>query len=61
MNDFISFLQNLLGEYHPVMDNTGLIPSGFAGVDWSYLVRAAVFLLVVYSLFRILGGLVCKM
>ncbi len=61
MNEFISFLSGLLGEYSPVVDSTGVIPAGFAGVDWPYLVRALVFVVVIYSLLRVIGGLLCKM
>lgn len=61
MNDFISFLSNLLGNYTPVVDSSGVIPPGLAGCDWPYIVRAALFLVLIYSIFRILGGLICKM
>lgn len=61
MNDFIRFIENLLGVYTPVVDSSGVIPSGFSGVDWPYMVRALIFVIVIYSVFRIIGGLICKM
>lgn len=58
-----AFFDILLGEYTPVtyeVDGITVIASGFAGVDWTYLVRAFAFLLAFYCIFRIVGGLLCK-
>ena len=55
------FLDSLLGTYTPIVDSNGIIPAGFAGVDWAYLVRALVFTLVLYAILRIIGGIVCRM
>lgn len=60
MNDFIIFLTNLLGDYVPISDTAGNIPYGMAGVDFSYVFRGIVFCIVIYSVFRILGGVICK-
>lgn len=60
MEGFIQFLQNLLGTYTPVVNTEGIIPSGMAGVDWPYVIRAVIFMIVLWSMFRILGGLICK-
>lgn len=54
------FFRILLGDYTPVtyvVDGVSVVASGSAGVDWSYIVRAAAFLLVVYSVFRLIGGI----
>lgn len=55
------FLDTLLGTYTPVTNPDGLIPPGLAGVDVAYCIRAVVFLIVLYAVLRILGGLICKM
>lgn len=52
------FFRILLGDYTPityVVDGATVVAAGAAGVDWSYLVRAGAFLLVVYSAFRLIG------
>lgn len=61
VNTFITFMQSLLGVYTPVVDSSGSIPAGLAGCDWPYIFRALVFCIVLYSLFRTLGGMLCKM
>lgn len=63
MSTIKQFLDNLLGVYTPITfisDGNEVIPPGFAGVDWPYLVRALVFLLILWSIFRILGGIICR-
>lgn len=60
----IQFLNNLLGTYTPVsynVDGVTYIADGMAGVDWPYCVRAIVFIIVLYAVFRILGGMLCRM
>lgn len=60
MNEFISFLNSLFGTYTPVVDGSGVIPSGMAGVDFPYIFRALLFVIVVYSVFKLLGGIITK-
>ena len=58
-----AFMDTLLGNYTPItyVDNgVTVIASGCAGVDWTYIVRAVAFLLVLYSVFRLVGALFCK-
>lgn len=58
-----AFMDILLGPYTPntyVDNGVTIIASGFAGVDWTYVVRAAAFLLVLYSVFRLVGVLFCR-
>ena len=58
-----AFMDILLGTYTPntyVDNGVTIIASGCAGVDWCYIVRAVAFLLVLYSVFRLVGGLFCK-
>ena len=37
-----------------------IIPAGLAGVDWSYVITGLVFVVVVYCLFKTLGGMICR-
>jgi len=37
-----------------------VVAAGVAGIDWLYILTAAFFLIVVYSFFRILGGVLCR-
>ena len=58
-----SFFDSVLGVYTPVtvtIDGVTTALSGFAGVDWPYLVRAAAFLLCLWCVFRLLGGLLIR-
>lgn len=66
-----SFLSSFLGYYsatsyeYPVLTDMGyvityVIPSGLAGVDFAYLTRAALLLILVYCTFKLLGGIVCR-
>ena len=63
-NSIASFMQSLFGVYSPVgyEDATGtfIVASGFAGVDWPYILGVCLFCLIVYCLFRLLGGLIWK-
>lgn len=57
------FLNVLLGVYSPpsyIVDGVTIIPAGMAGVDWEYMIRALLFIVVLYSLFRLIGGLLCR-
>ena len=60
MNDFIRFLDSLLGSYTPISDASGVIPAGLAGVDFPYIFRGLLFCIIVYSVFKLLGGIICK-
>lgn len=58
-----AFMDVLLGTYTPntyVDNGVTIIASGCAGVDWTYIVRAVAFLLVLYSVFRLVGAFFCK-
>lgn len=37
-----------------------VIPNGLAGVDWLYILSGLLFIVVVWSVFKLLGGLICK-
>lgn len=63
MNGFVEFLSGLLGPYIPItynLEGNSVIPSGLAGVDWPYIIRAVVFIVVLWSILRILGGMLCR-
>lgn len=51
---------NLFGVYTPVQYVTTagetIIPSGMAGVDWTFVLGIFLFGLFLYSIMRILGG-----
>lgn len=36
-----------------------VVAQGFAGVDWPYILAVGGFFLVLYSIMRIIGGIVC--
>ena len=46
---------SIFGSYTPVTDAAGVALQGMAGVDWPYLAGVALFALVLYSFFRLLG------
>lgn len=60
MSTFRAFLDSVLGTYVPFMASDGTIPSGMAGVDWSYVFAGLLLCIVVWSVFKILGGMICK-
>lgn len=46
--------------YNVVTDSYDtVVAQGFAGVDWPYLLAVVGFFLVLYSILRIIGGIVC--
>lgn len=63
-NSITEFMQAIFGNYNPITytDSAGveIIPSGLSGVDWQYVLGVVLFCVIVYSLLRILGGLICK-
>lgn len=60
MSEYLSFLYDVLGEYMPVINPDGSIAAGAAGVDWSYIVAGVLLVVVVYSVFKIIGGMICR-
>ncbi len=46
---------SIFGAYTPVTDAAVTPLQGMAGVDWPYLAGVALFGLVLYSFFRLLG------
>lgn len=69
MSALITFLSSVLGSYEPVtyeVYNSAseqydtVIASGLAGVDWPYLAAVLVLAITVYSVFKCLGGMLCR-
>lgn len=67
----VDFISSILGEYTPVTYEAvygigsdvvryNVVPPGLAGVDWLYVLSGVLFIVAVYSVFKILGGLICK-
>lgn len=54
-----SIISDLLGTYQPVVQNL-TDGSQVVQYDINYIVSAIVFILVLYSFFRILGGIICN-
>ena len=58
------FMDSILGEYVPMVtilpDGSTIPLGGLAGVDFPYLIRAGVFLLTMYCVYKIIGGLICR-
>lgn len=54
----------LFGTYTPVVytdaDGIDIIPSGMAGVDWSFLAGVILFGITLYCVFRVIGGVFRK-
>lgn len=58
------FLDSILGTYTPMFytDSSGAVVhlTGIGSVDYPYLIRACVFLVTMYCVYKIIGGLICK-
>lgn len=61
MNDFISFFESVLGTYTPVLNPDLTVATGMAGLDYPYIFRAVFLAIVVYSVLKCVGGMICKM
>lgn len=73
ISTIMQWVQSILGEYTPITYQAKLlvsdinggsnsvtysaIPAGLAGVNWEYVVTACLLLIVIYSVFRLLGVL----
>lgn len=55
---------NIFGTYEPVsyvdVDGVTQYLSGAAGVDWPYVLGAAAFILTIYCVLRIIGGVISR-
>lgn len=60
MNAFITFLNGLFGTYTPVVGADGSIAPGMAGLDIPYICRAVLFIIIIHSIFKLIGGIICK-
>lgn len=58
-----TFLESILGNYTPrtvVVDGVTVALQGVASLDWSYIFTALIFTICVFCIFKILGGILCK-
>lgn len=67
-----AFFESVFGVYTPVtyldsfLDSSGdvveveRIASGLAGVDWTYVLSVVAFLIVLYGVLRIIGGVISR-
>lgn len=64
----LELITSIFGSYTPVTyeiynavteSYDTVVAQGFAGVDWPYLLAVGGFFLVLYSILRIIGGIVC--
>lgn len=64
----LELISTIFGQYHPVTYEVynavtesydSVVACGFAGVDWPYILAVFGFFLVLYSILRIIGGIVC--
>lgn len=68
MDTITSFFESILGEYSPVMytdyielaDGTLQSVEKFGSPDYQYILSALLFIVVLYSILRIVGGVVCR-
>lgn len=64
----LELITTIFGTYQPVTYEVYnavtesydiVVAQGFAGVDWPYILAVGGFFLVLYSIMRIIGGIVC--
>lgn len=59
-----NLIQQLFGVYTPITytDGSGVsvVPSGMAGVDWTFLSGVLLFAITLYCVFRLVGGVLKK-
>lgn len=64
----LELITTIFGSYTPVTyeiynavteSYDTVVAQGFAGVDWPYILAVGGFFLVLYSILRIIGGIVC--
>lgn len=65
MQTIIDFLRSFLGFYEPIYTTYSVdadttiqtVASGAGGVNWEYVLAGALLLVVIYSVFRLIGCL----
>ena len=54
-------LTSLAGSADDVYEVTNdVIPNGFAGCDWTFILGVVAFLIVLYCILRIIGGVISR-
>lgn len=69
MNTFLNIINSIIGTYTPVtyevttelsdgtLSSYDAVASGMAGVDWPWVISAAIYALFIYCIFRLIGGI----
>lgn len=60
MSAILDFLRSVLGNYNPILSPDGWPVSGISGVNFEYLLAGSLLVVCIYSVFRIIGGLICR-
>lgn len=58
MTTIKDILISLFGEYEPLLDSNEEIITTIAGLDYPYILSVILFIVCVYGVLRIIGGLV---
>lgn len=53
------YISSILGSYNPVIID-GIPVYGLSGIDWEYVITGCIVVITVYSVFKIIGGMICK-
>lgn len=51
-----SVITQLFGSYSPLVDSEGAVITGIAGVDFAWLAGVFLFAIVLWSFFKLVGG-----
>lgn len=51
-----SVITQLFGSYSPLVDAEGVVITGIAGVDFAWLAGVFLFAIVLWSFFKLIGG-----
>lgn len=56
MTNFRNLIISLFGTYAPLVNSDGSYVEGIAGVDWTYILGVQLFIVVLYCVLRMIGG-----
>lgn len=55
---FVNVIDSSTGQTSTVLED--VVPEGLAGCDWTYILGAVAFLIVLYGVLRIIGGVISR-
>lgn len=55
---FVNVIDSSTGQTSTVLED--VVPEGLAGCDWTYILGVVAFLLVLYCVLRIIGGVISR-